>query len=283
MYSGSGATSSLGTGLSVGGVAVAVGQIDVGINSILTPSAGSSDSSITWNSTTGKVYANTIASTCLQYRVVSAAVQGMYLGTEFNLSGKFIPFFIPATAVLSGLASAALPGNAGAAEVFTYSDSLPIQSNRRFCTSRWLPQDSNSLNYTVPGALGTTGTNGSFRGWIGFIIVGCPNATPFEWCLKENLEFVPLNSVVNLIQTSASPSDPIEMAVASNALSRSADAATMQPNKPLTMNKESGHEVVPSKGSDSATLFEKVLSGVDKLSDVGGKVASTVGPLLAML
>jgi len=262
------------------GFAVAVGQLDTGATSLYSVSTTSTGGAITWNGVGPKSYQNTFANLVSQLRPVSSALKLQYLGTELNLSGKFIPFFIPSMAAITG--TTILPTTVANAELLTYSDSIPIQSNRRSCTVRWLPQDTQSRAFGGLGAT-TVNINNNNKGYIGILMYGTnqsSTASPGEaiWC--ENFEFCPSNNLVNLISTSASPSDPIEMAVVNNAVAHAPDISVQQVAD-RQFDKNPGAHL--PKPDDSPPLFERILGGVEKLASTGTKVATTVAPLLAML
>jgi hypothetical protein len=233
------------------------------------------------------------------------------LSSPNNVQGRqFMAFVAPSQACTTS-GGAVWPQTAAGTFTAVISETALLQlpyladvpASKLYAEARYLPSDDISRCYesqssvavgTLRGPLAAAlPTYGGFCGiWDGAQAV----SQLIEVNIWENYECIPVSSLVGLSQPTASLSDPIEMAVASNAISSFPQIAVEQslpdalagtaqvsatPGTLTTSVKGSGATFVDEDKSPS--LMQKLLGGIGAAVDVGKKVLPIAAELGAML
>jgi len=235
---------------------------------------------------------------CQAFRIVSAVAlvqgQGNYQETG-KLTSAFLPspyssqIGIPFPAYGAGLDPTQY------VEQFAYSNTLTEKVG--FGRVLYTPSDVNSLAYQVPGT--TTGPWTKPWGMATFAASGmlapATAGSIHELIVTENYECQPLNSSTTMISATPSPSDPFEMAVATNAIAESPHINTAVTPKEVstagaeTVSMTGGkggtliHKFDPWSNESAPSMMDKIIGGLGSVLDTGTKVAGAVAPLLALL
>lgn len=276
----------------VAGIAVALGRTNG--TDYYTTASGATSALPAWNSAVSKSYSGAVTANAQLKRLVSGAIYYEYQGSPLNRKGRAILNYDPQGTSYVNPTTANVTGDL---MVRPFAADLNV-ADRANGLVRHVPQDNNSLVYTTP-------TASSYYSFLTAFIDGANPLDIVEFTIVENYEFIPLNSQYSLITPSPSISDPIEMSLASNAVTQIPEFPVLQPPRdPLTMtmgqdqigltaskSKPALRVHSPQESSHtgrSPTFFErmiggvrKVLPGVKKALAFGVDLATILGPLLA--
>jgi len=221
------------TGNDVVGVAIILGS--EGTMKDYYQITASSGGTWTWTAQPSWASSSDISAVASALRVVSA---GCTITGDFSQNangGRFITAFVP-----GGAAGGSNIYYNGSAWVFTQTATssnllkLPfistIPANKGFAEIRYIPTDPLSLTYTSPAAVPYRSNNSPLYGAFLLLCEGLTKgaAANFEVTFYQNLECLPLSSQTSLSEPRASLSDPIEMAVVSNAVALQPEFPVLQ-------------------------------------------------------
>jgi len=271
----------------VAGVIVQVGSVNS--TSYYTTAVGATPTSMTYTSAP-KSYGTQLNQVADLRRPVSAILFATSLASPNNATGRLITYFLPGLreqiaavtgAVVSGSSGQQLaPGSTSTMLTYPYSADIP--ASRAYSQVRYLPLDPISTIYM--DSLTTAS-----RGILAIVGDGLAVGTTVEFTYIENFECTALSNQINLVQPTPSFHDPLEMAVAANAISADPHIAVEVPVENIAADQPVRHrEPLALKASPpQAPLYERVLSMISKGLPVlsaavttGAHVAKTIAPLL---
>ena len=229
-----------------------------------------------------KSYAPAMAQVASLRRPVSCGLYASFQGNTISDQGRFIVAFIP-------------PGYSGVmppvdinADVLTlpYVKTFPLKAN--YAQTVFLPVDEIARMYQDVGASSAAPIRaGGEYGWLLIVADGMAANQVLEFTIVENFEALPLTNQLSIAQPTVSHSDPIEMAVASNAISNNPSAGVAQPKlKPQeaqAMIPSATAGVTPTKSSGSPSFLDRILSGAGTVAKALPSVLAAAAPLLAAL
>jgi hypothetical protein len=167
---------------------------------------------------------------------------------------------------------------------------------------RYVPSDDISRSYEFSSSLAiatlrgpSTQNNATYGTFVG-LIDGAPISQTIEINIWENYECIALNNIVNLVQPTASLSDPLEMAVVSNIVSSNPTIPMSQKLSDSMAGTAQNADPIPGSLTTSAvgggislhkreepTFMDKVLGFADKAIDIGKKSLPLVAGIAALL
>lgn len=236
--------------------------------------------SLTWGALSPKTYYATMSSSLQMKRLVSACVIWEYQGSPLNRKGRCIMDFEP-----PGSDSTSQPTASSNLMFRPYATDVSV-GDRTWGIVRYIPQDTTWSAYTQPA---------SAYGYCSIIIDGATANDIVEFTYVENYEFVPANTLLNLIEVTPSISDPLELSIAHNAITTNPDFPVVQSRKdPKYRDQVSGlaamkvHSSVDTHHTGrEPTMLESILSGItsalpvaEKVVKSGVAIAGTLAPLL---
>lgn len=235
---------------------------------------------LTWGALTSKTYFPNTSSNFQMKRLVSACVIWEYQGSPLNRKGRAVMDFEP-----PGSNNTSQPTAVNNMMFRVYATDVNV-GDRTWGIVRYIPQDTNWSAYT---ALATA------YGYCSIVIDGATANDIVEFTYVENYEFVPGDTLLNLIEVTPSISDPLELSVAHNAIAMTPDFPVVQSRKdPKYRDQVSDLKISKVHSSVDThhtgrepTFLEKVLSGVsaslpvaEKVVKTGVSIAGTLAPLL---
>lgn len=232
---------------------------------------------LTWNAAATKSYSVNFQGVAQSRRIVSGFVSYEYQGAPLNRKGRAILDF---EGYQSNFIST--PPSDSASMLFRpYSEDLNV-AERPFGMVRYIPQDTGALTYF-------SATSSAAQGVCGVVIDGAVPGDIVEFTILENYEFIPANNAINLIDPTPSVSDPIEMSIASNAISLNKGLPVAQPSRDPTMGRLGNaglkvHAAADTRHTGSEpTMFERIVAGMGKALPVVKGVAEAGLNLLPLL
>jgi len=147
----------------------------------------------------------TIQAAFEQVRPVSAELLVEFIGPSTSDGGQITGALCARGNPISGTFASALSK--------TNSLTIPLKNGMRVT---WRPNDLEDLSYFVPNIGGPQGTSLPF---MQVVATGLPVSTSYlRYRVVVNYEGIPTNDTLNIVQVSASPSDPIALSKAFNFL-----------------------------------------------------------------
>lgn len=280
-----------------------------GVNSYSLLTAGATNGIWSQSAQTA-AWQNTLASQLAAYRLVSAKATMSNLGSPNTIQGRHLLAFVAPNQSLVTVNSSTWPQTAAGTFTSTVNENVLVQlpgladvpASKVYVEARYLPTDDISRSYETQGSTSV----GTLRGPLGLALPtyggfcgiwdGATASTGqiVEVNIWENWECIPQSNIVSIAQPTTSLSDPIEMAVASNAISSMPTIAACQSLKDVqggsamvsatggTMTTSvSSHRVVEEDRSPS--LMDRIIGGVNTAVKVGKAVAPVAESLLALL
>lgn len=237
--------------------------------------SGGTATALTWASGAAPTYMTNLAPFSDTVRTVSCGLAVSFQGSPLNASGRIITFWNPGITGLSGFPYV------NPSTVLAFSNARSIPLSKGYSQVINLPQDSRTLFYQVP--LYTVAAGSPAKGFLYIAIDGAPVGSIVEFTLVENFEVIPNTSSLNLVQPTASSSDPFDFSLTSNFVADHPDLATEIPAKNLisdTPFMQGAHVNVSSHQAKSETTFmEKLVGGIN----LGLDVVETLAPMAPLL
>jgi len=278
------ATSAVGVAMFVGSLGVA--SLPSGYDyAILTPT-GTADNLLFTPAV--KSYASILTNKLtLAQRPVSASLTCSYNGSTQTDQGRFIVGFLPGP-YFTATSTYTFPS---ITSLLTFPFISTFPAARRFGRVRYLPTDALTLCYnnTGNGNFPLRTIAGAQYGWLFIIIDGAQVNNMAEFTMTENYEAIPALNAVNLISSTPSKSDPIELSMVSNALAKKPQISVEQaPQQTLAgtavvqtpMSASPVNTQAPPIPKSEETFFERILNGVEKYGPLVARGAELVGSLL---
>jgi len=238
---------------------------------------------------------------CTSSRLVSAKATMTYLGAPNNASGRFILAFCPPNDPSPPQTSAGVFQNQVTTTVAQKPFAVDVPASKMLAEVRYVPSDDISRSYEFSSSMAistlrgpSTQNNATYGSFVG-IVDGTPISQAIEVNIWENYECIALSNLVNLVQPTASLSDPLEMAVVSNVIS-SNPTIPMSQNLSDSMAGTAQQTTVKGSLTTSATqggvtlhkreepsFMDKILGFADKAIDIGKKALPVAAGIAALL
>jgi len=218
-------------------------------------------------------------------RPVSAAIYASVQGTANTNQGRIIVGFAPPNDALGVLVSATSPASLSAILAGAFVSEVAVAKNP-VARAIYLPTDAIARTYCPTGYTGSP-ARGNLQlpmyGVIFAIYDGALTSGPatVEFTVVENFEVIPANSQANILNPTASHSDPLELAATCNFLSSNPRIVVEQPRSMAECASPDGGMKMTQHAGPS--FLDSVLSGVEKTAGTVAKVAPIAASLLAML
>jgi len=240
-----------------------------------------------------------LAAVAQMARPVSCGISLSFQGASVSDQGRVVVAFLPPgdpsgwINLLQAVdATTLLQASTSSLTAATYS--VDLAARKGYIRGVWFPIDAIARSYlcvstsTLNRPAGSAPNSVEQYGALVVLADGLDSSSlpNVEVTIAENWEFMPTNNATNIVSPTASPSDPLELAAASNVLaSNPLTCVTQSPKEtavgtPLVAGMKAGGSVVKT---NHPSFLDSVFSLVEKGVEVGKKVAPVAGALLAML